>query len=297
MRKVFVILLISVLSITLAGCKKTVEKDAVVNFENTLKVLTIGNSFGIDANEYLYKIADDYGVDEIILGILYIPGASLETHVDSFTEDLTNYIYYKNTDDKWTCIISIKLVEGLIDEDWDIITLQQVSSYSGVQEKYNENLTSLLDIIDSNKTNQNSQVVWHMTWAYQENSTHSGFVYYSNDQMTMYEAITDAAQAKIDTRDDIDYVIPTGTTIQNLRTSYIGDNLTVDGYHLSIDKGRFAAALTWFSKITGLPIDGITYKPDGVTEQDLLNIKEAVNNAIASPYTVTNSSFLVDNDE
>ena len=90
---------------------------------------------------------------------------------------------------------------------------------------------------------------------------------------------------------------PTGTTIQNLRTSYIGDNLTVDGYHLSIDKGRFAAALTWFSKITGLPIDGITYKPDGVTEQDLLNIKAAVNNAIASPYTVTNSSFLVDNDE
>ena len=26
----------------------------------------------------------------------------------------------------------------------------------------------------------------------------------------------------------------TGTAIQNIRTSYIGDNLTRDGYHLSI---------------------------------------------------------------
>ena len=29
----------------------------------------------------------------------------------------------------------------------------------------------------------------------------------------------------------------TGTAIQNMRTSYIGDNLTRDGYHLSIPMG------------------------------------------------------------
>ena len=65
-----------------------------------------------------------------------------------------------------------------------------------------------------------------MTWAYQADSTHSGFNNYGKDQMTMYNAIVNAAQTKIVTNDNIEIIIPVGTAVQNVRTSYIGDTLT-----------------------------------------------------------------------
>jgi hypothetical protein len=130
-----------------------------------------------------------------------------------------------------------------------------------------------------------------MTWAYQTGSTHPDFVRYSNNQLTMYNAIISAVGEKILTRDDIEDVIPSGTAIQNLRTSFIGDTLTRDGYHLSYDLGRYTAGLTWFMKITHFSIDDIEYKPEGITDSEFLAIKEAVINAVFHPYEITNSLY------
>ncbi len=131
-----------------------------------------------------------------------------------------------------------------------------------------------------------------MTWAYQQNSTHSDFAYYNNNQSVMYQAIVQTVGSAIRPRPEITMVIPAGTAIQNLRTSYIGDTLTVDGYHLSLTRGRYTAALTWFHAITGLSIDNITYKPaTGVSDADLAAIKEAVKHAVLYPNVITPSSF------
>lgn len=262
-----------------------------IDFNQQLKVLAISNSFGVDALEYLYQIADDYGVEDIVLGVMYIPGASLETHVTSFEGNNSNYIYYKNNNGTWVANEYSKLITGLQDEAWDVITFQQASHYSGLPDTYNEDLDDLIAFVDEFKTNPNAIYAWHMTWAYQQDSNHSGFANYENDQLTMYQAITTTVQSQIPVRSALEYVIPAGTTIQNLRTSYYGDTLTRDGYHLSLSRGRYAAGLTWFAQVTGFSIDDITYRPDGVSEEDLLNTKEAVNNAIDTPYTVTQSTF------
>ena len=266
-----------------------------IDFEKNLKVLAIGNSFSVDAMEYLYKIADDYGIENIILGIMYIPGASLSKHVDSISRELDDYVYYKNTDDAWEYANShAKLIDGLADENWDVITIQQVSGLSGIETSYNSDIDYILSYVDYYKTNDYAKIMWHMTWAYQTGSTHPDFVRYSNDQLTMYNAIINAVQSKILTRDDIEDVIPSGTAIQNLRTSFIGDTLTRDGYHLSYDLGRYTAGLTWFLKITHFSIDDITYKPDGVTDAEFIAIKEAVINGVFHPYEITNSSYEVE---
>ena len=271
--------------------KVTVE-EYILDFTKNLKVLAIGNSFSVDAMEYLYKIADSYGIPNITLGNLYIPGASLATHYNSISNNLSDYVYYKNTNDSWQYHNSnATLFDGLVDEDWDIITIQQVSSYSGLSSTYNSDIDSLIAYVNEYKTNDDAQIVWHMTWAYQSDSTHPNFPTYSSNQLTMYNAIIDAVQEKIDMREDIAYVIPSGTAIQNLRTSYLGDTLTRDGYHLSLDKGRYTAALTWFLKITGLSIDDITYKPIGVSEQEAIAIKDAVKKAIDNPYVITDSAY------
>jgi len=52
--------------------------------------------------------------------------------------------------------------------------------------------------------------------------------------MTMYKAIISATKTKILTNSNFTKVIPNGTAIQNMRTSFVGDTLTRDGYHLRI---------------------------------------------------------------
>lgn len=139
-------------------------------------------------------------------------------------------------------------------------------------------------------------LMWHMTWAYQSTSTHSEFPNYGSDQMKMYSAIVSTVKSKVLTKPEFSFVIPSGTAIQNLRTSLYGDTLTRDGYHLSKDVGRFAAALMWAKQISGCDLSKITWRPSSYsyTANQIGAIKEAVENAYAHPYEVTQSTFRED---
>lgn len=263
---------------------------------NTFKILAIGNSFSQDALQHLYQIAAAGGADEIVLANLYIGGCSLETHWDNAEHNLTCYKYEKNVEGKWKTKNYKTLLYGLQDEEWDVITLQQVSDLSGMAHTYNEKdaLQNLIAYVNTYKTNPDAELGWHMTWAYQSNSTHKAFKYYDGDQLTMYNAIVDAVKREVVLTDAFDLIIPTGTAIQNVRTSYIGDTLTRDGYHLSLNLGRYIAGLTWFHSITGWPIDDITYvpHPSEIPEEYLPIIKDAVKSAVKNPFMVTVSSYI-----
>ncbi len=256
--------------------------------DGILEILAIGNSFSVDAMEYLWQIADDLGVEKIVLGNLYIGGCSLETHAANAKDDLGKYTYYHNDNGTWTTTASAKISTALAERDWDFITLQQWSATSGVESSYNEDLTYLIDYV---KERSEAKLGWHMTWAYQQDSTHKEFPRYNNDQMTMYNAIVAAAQNKILPNGDLAFVIPAGTAVQNSRTSLLGDTTTRDGYHMSKDYGRYLLGLMWFKELTGLPIDGITYAPSGVDSLEMSIAIESVNNAYKTPLSVTNSSF------
>ena len=262
------------------------------NETKTLKVLAIGNSFSVDAMEYLWDICDSAGYNDVTLGNLYIGGCSLDTHWSNMQSNASAYDYYFNDLGFWNkSQRSIRY--ALESQDWDIITIQQVSQDSGRPETF-KNLQNILDYINQHKKNPDAKIYWHMTWAYQTGSTHSGFANYSKDQIKMYNAITSAAQNILKDYSDIDGIIPSGTAIQNLRTSYIGDKLTRDGYHLSYSTGRYTAALTWFRTITGESLENVTWYPTGtnaVKPADLDTIREAAANAVATPFSVTKSAY------
>ena len=76
---------------------------------------------------------------------------------------------------------------------------------------------------------------------------------FQSDQMKMYECITDTVQQHIVPRTDFAAIIPSGTAIQNARSSYFGDKLTRDGYHLN-ELGRLIAGYTWFCMLTAKDI-------------------------------------------
>ncbi len=253
----------------------------------TLKVLAIGNSFSSDATEYLWDIAKDGGVEKIIIGNLYIGGCALDKHYSNIRANAGAYTYYKNTNGKWTSTSGVSVQKGLSDEEWDIVTVQQASGSSGVETTYSP-LTKILEFIAQNEPN--ADVYWHLTWAYQQNSTHSSFPTYGSDQMKMYNAILKAYDSKVKVQESIVGAIPSGTAVQNLRSSYIGDTVTRDGYHMSYDYGRYTVALTWFAYLTGGDVDKVDWLPASYAaalKDHLPAMREAVKGALAKPFEVT----------
>ncbi len=269
--------------------------DAVLPATKSLKLLAIGNSFSQDAFEHLYIVCKNAGIEELVLGNLYIGGCSLETHYNRMTNDTAAYVFYLSNDEKMKMVdygsgTKMTAKFGIEYTDWDYITLQQNSANSGLPDSYDW-LDDVINYVDQYKP-EDAQYFWHMTWAYQGNSTHNSFPTYDKDQMKMYNAILSCVNDRILTNSAIKGVVPSGTAIQNLRTSHLGDTLTRDGHHLSNGIGRYAAALTYLAAITGYDISSITATPSAYSEvaTHLPCIKEAVKNAIAKPYEVTHST-------
>ena len=259
--------------------------------DNRLKILAIGNSFSEDATTYLWDILNDGGVDAIVAN-LHIGGCALDRHWDNISNDKAEYTYSKNTIGTWVKTSNYTILNAIMDEEWDIITIQQVSGDSGMSNTYT-NLSNILDWIETHKRNPDAKVLWHMTWAYQSDSTHGSFSKYSSDQMTMYNAIINTVQSTVITNEIIDGVIPSGTAVQNLRSSYIGDTITRDGHHMSEKHGRYLTALMWYAYITGNSVEDIDWIPTAYAtlKDDLPAIREAVKNALTTPYAVTQSQF------
>ena len=268
------------------------EHTVILPATKSIKLLAIGNSFSVDALEYFGAILAEAGVDNITIANLYDAGCSINEHlsfIEAGTSNYTLYLYNPTTQKMVSQGSSadklVSLEYGLKLDDWDIITMQQASGSSYKPTTYSR-LDELVDYVRGYNTT--AKLYWHMTWAY---DTH----YLSGDRtsMDMYTEIVDAVSQMILTRDDFDMLIPAGTAVENMRTSYIGDNMTRDGYHLNYGYGRYTAALTWFAYICGVDVNGVTYVPAAYPEvADMLDvIKEAVTNAVSTPYAVTQSTY------
>ena len=100
-----------------------------------LKVLAIGNSFSQDATAMLETLNDSLYVRN-----LYIGGCSLERHYNNMISHEAAYSYEM----LGLRLFKISLNEALLQREWDVITLQQVSGNSGMPESFYPYLTELL---------------------------------------------------------------------------------------------------------------------------------------------------------
>lgn len=248
-----------------------------------IKVLAIGNSFSEDAVEQnLYELAIGGG-DTLIIGNIYRPGQSLQSHWKmAISEEAFEYRKIENG--KKTNVHK-KMHECITDENWDYITFQQASYDSGLLESYEPWLSNLLEYVRRYITNSTVKIGLHQTWAYAQNSTHSGFSVYGNSQIDMYQAIVTAVSIVAQRHaNEIAFVVPSGTAIQNLRNTFVGDTLCRDGYHLSLGLGRYTAACTWLEIITGQNPETSSYSPSSLTEQEVLLARKAAHTAVLYPY-------------
>ena len=223
-----------------------------------MKILSIGNSFSVDCQRYVGDIASSLGT-EVTLGNLYIGGCSLERHCQNMDGDLIAYDYFWNNKN----LGLTRLSTALGDDDWDVVTLQQASHFSGDENTYFPHIERLAKYVRS--VLPNTQLFVNQTWAYEYDSTHTGFPFYGNDRFRMQEMIekcyTEAAQ-KIGAK-----LIPVGTAVSNARkkTSFEpekgGIALTRDGFHLSYSYGRLLAGYVWCKTLLGSDISQSAFRP------------------------------------
>ena len=274
MRKLFLLI---VLAFTI-GIQTTVAR--------TIKILAIGNSFSEDAIEqYLHELADADGI-ETIIGNLFIGGCSLERHMQCVNGNLPDYRYRKiGVDGVTKETPKCDIARAIADEEWDYVSVQQASHFSGDYTTYQPYLSQLVAYVKAH-TKKDVKIVFHQTWAYAQNSDHGGFKRYGNSQKQMYDAINGALKQVIkDIHPDV--IVPSGTAIQNARTSSIGDNMNRDGYHLNLLYGRYTAACTWFQAIFKRSVVGNNYAPDGVTAEQKNIAQEAASAAVKHKFKVT----------
>ena len=251
---------------------------------DTIKVLAIGNSFSEDAvEEHLSPLAQAEGLT-VVIGNMYIGGCSLERHVNNLRGNLKKYRYRKfDPQGNKTEIKNYTLEQVLAEEEWDYISVQQVSSLSGMPESYNPWLPELVEFVKARQPQ--AELMFHATWAYGPNSTHKAFPNYGNDQLRMYNAIISAVYQEVP-KVGIKLIIPSGTSIQNART-VLGNDLTRDGFHLSRDLGRYIAACTWLEAVLGVNPVGNSYCPEGLTSEQIKLAQKAAHKAVRKPRKIT----------
>ena len=160
-------------------------------------------------------------------------------------------------------------------ETWDVITVQQVSQLAGMPSSYEPYISNLVAVIET--ICPDAKLYFHQTWAYETDSDHGGFANYDNDQEKMYSSIINTTEsvAKSINAD----IIPVGRVIQTLRETvtefdYKGNGISLcrDGFHLTLDYGRYAAAATWIKTLAGKRL-----KPQEFEDFDIKLLEKILN--------------------
>ena len=215
-----------------------------------MRILSIGNSFSEDAQRWLHQLSL-CGDSVIDAENLFIGGCSLETHCDCITNKKSDYDLQGNNIEH---IRKVSVNEIIENEQFDVITIQQASGFSGIPQSYIPYVTEIADYV--RKHQPNAKLYFHKTWSYDFDSTHKHFAFYNNNQDEMFRRISDCAEMvkKLINAD----VLPVGDFIQYLRENTDefnhangGVSLCRDGFHLSLLYGRFVASAVWYKEIAG----------------------------------------------
>ena len=292
-----------------------------------LKVLTLGHSLAVDTGYMLNLVCGTEGTgqyEEILIGTLYYSGCRLSQHVEFMTTNAPEYRLYissSTTPDKPPVAMdSVTMLDALRYDYWDIIVMMgnpwEIDNETGF---VGGNVQKIQEYVDENKTNPLAIYAWHMPWAlpadetllkmypHEPNSHYNNYLAYNLDKSAHYEAQVDCVERFILTDETFEFVIPTGTTIQNAWSSYLEEaDLHRDYAHAS-DYGRVMTSYTWYCMLLG--IDQLTeIKLDAIpqaflkstedktqdrplTEMEKAIILESVNNALKNPMEMTQSQY------
>ena len=261
-----------------------------------LNILMIGNSFADDTVFYSERVAASYGIN-LHLYDAYIAGCTLNTHYSNLTNNNATYsmrsVSYYDGDYKWIYNDNMSLSSIINSHTWDIITFQQASAEVGRSSSYS-NLSNLVNAVRS-LVGPTPKFYWHQTWAYDSdyNDWNDYFAYFNNDQIAMYNAINSCYTNQVAPLGVFEKLIPAGTAVQNLRTSYMKETFSRDGKHMSSVHGRYLLSLDFISQVYDIDFSKspCSYLPYEVDSSFTKVAYESIKNAQKNPLNFTNSLY------
>lgn len=288
-----------------------------------LKVLTLGHSLAVDAGHMLAMIAAAEGYEDLKVATLYYSGCPLNKHVEFLTNDSREYnLYVSSTNEANNVPVimeDVTMGEAIRFDYWDIIIMQggvfEIANSSTYTAGY---IQAIQTYVNEEKLNPYAIFGWNMAWAppvdddlrntysYSPNSYFTSYEKYNHDRTTLYNAITQCVRDHIVTDETFQFVIPSGTVMENALSSYLTEkDLHRDYVHAS-DLARVMVSYTWYCTLTGveqleeIKLDAVPQKflksnqllTDFVlTDADKALILESVNNALANPLQITPSQY------
>ena len=238
-----------------------------------MRVLSISNSFGVDATRYLHQIARSAGV-KLDICTLYIGGCPMELHYRNMLSQRQAYDLYFNG---FTTGMKCSLDDALLSGRWDVISFQQASHFSPKPDSYTPYAEELYDYI---KTCQpKAKVLLHQTWAYEDGSEKLSNMGYESGK-AMFADIEKAYQRCCDTI-GADGLIPCGKLMMTLLEKGI-EKVHRDTFHASLGLGRYAQGLMWYKVLTGNCVADITYNDfdEEVTPEQIAIAKKVVDSLV-----------------
>lgn len=237
----------------------------------TLNILLVGHSFGVDATEYLPSLLANAGINNVNIGRFYYPNCDLARHYDYFINE-TPYTYFYCQAGKTKYTGAQRSLKSVVEQmRWDIVIFQQSINIegAGTYDTYQPYLNDLIKGVKNISIDNHNMVPfigWHMFWGYGGN--------YSD----MFSKIKDATKQMMD-ETGINIIIPTGAAFDIARTKTYSnggsdvkflDEIYGDGFHSSRGVGRYLGACTWFEAIIN-PIYRISVSGNGFRMTEMMS--------------------------
>lgn len=286
---------------------------------DTLRVLSIGNSFSLDALSYLPFVMKAVAPQVYLkLDIMYIGGGTLgafynaldsTTHAPVSDGMATSFIHYWSHGAKpWDARREVPMTSVIESQPWDVIVLQQQSNASRDYSTYQPYLDQIIEWIDS-KASYPHQYAWLITPSYPDNLPRLAP---DTTSAQMFERILECV-GNVMNDTGIELLLPCGTAIQNARTTpldSLGDlGHLFDYLHLQegipclIETYAACAALlaryglsdkvwtdsTWISPqwLQYNNIQELNGEPVGMSEENRAIAKQCAIKALENPLSIT----------
>lgn len=195
----------------------------------------------------------------------------METHAKNIDENGEVYLFHENG--IWSeRTVSIEYGIGL--EDWDVVTIQQVSNRSFNQDSYYPYIYKVAEFV--RKRAPRAKLLIHQTWAYEDNSEYIMNAFGDPSMAKMFSEIK-VAYERAAREIGADGIIPSGELMMKLVESGI-KNVHRDTFHADLGVGRYALGLLWYHVLTGKSVldNGFSDFDEPVSPEDVAIVKKCV---------------------
>ena len=226
---------------------KTFAKANNINFEEivTANILFIGNSYTEDAREYLRYVFNQYDFQaDIHFGHLFSGGKTLAYYANTARQETgnsntygvgaydndsprawesseggntyTNSLTYYTWDNDQTTFASQgtkSIAYAMNDQDWDIVIIQGHDIEQAYGDKYNTNFATNLEYLTNyiKSFDPTVEIGWYMTWRRN-----------GGEGLARLQAYWETMQKTVATNENVSFIVPIGTAVENARGTYIG---------------------------------------------------------------------------